>query len=90
MAWFDNDENNVGTISARLSGDAANVQGALGYPLSNIIQSVTNFFLGIILAFYYSWKLALLCLANVPFIAGSVVFEAKYDYDLKFLVIFAF
>lgn len=27
MGWFDDDENSVGALSARLTGDAANIQG---------------------------------------------------------------
>uniref|UniRef100_A0A1I8MSE5 ABC-type xenobiotic transporter n=1 Tax=Musca domestica TaxID=7370 RepID=A0A1I8MSE5_MUSDO len=78
MAWFDKDTNSVGALSARLSGDAAGVQGAIGYPLSGIIQAFSNFVVGLTLSFYYSWKLALLCLSTCPIIVGSVIFEAKF------------
>lgn len=78
IAWFDRDVNSVGSLSARLSGDAAGVQGAIGYPLSGLIQAFSNFIVGITISFYYSWKLALLCLSSCPFIVGSVIFEAKY------------
>lgn len=77
MAWFDKDTSSVGALSARLSGDAAGVQGAIGYPLSGLIQAFSNFVVGLTLAFYYSWKLALLCLSTCPIIVGSVIFEAK-------------
>ncbi|XP_073843183.1 multidrug resistance protein homolog 65-like [Musca autumnalis] len=78
MAWFDKDTNSVGALSARLSGDAAGVQGAIGYPLSGLIQAFSNFVVGLTLSFYYSWKLALLCLSTCPIIVGSVIFEAKF------------
>ncbi|XP_061393533.1 multidrug resistance protein homolog 65 [Musca vetustissima] len=78
MAWFDRDTNSVGALSARLSGDAAGIQGAIGYPLSGIIQAFSNFVIGLTLSFYYSWKLALLCLSTCPIIVGSVIFEAKF------------
>lgn len=77
IGWFDEDINSVGALSARLSGDAAGVQGSIGYPLSGLIQAFSNFVIGLTLSFYYSWKLALLCVSSCPIIVGSVIFEAK-------------
>lgn len=77
ISWYDEDVNSVGSLSARLAGDAAGVQGAIGYPLSGLIQAFSNFVVGLALSFYYSWRLALLCLSTCPIIIGSVIFEAK-------------
>lgn len=77
VGWFDEEKNSVGALSARLAGDAANVQGAIGFPLSGLIQAVSNFICSGTIAFYYSWKLALLCLVTCPFIIGSVIYEAS-------------
>lgn len=77
IAWFDEERNSVGALSARLSGDAADVNGAIGYPLSAILQALTNITVSVVTAFIFSWKLTLVCLASVPFIVGSVVIEAK-------------
>ncbi|EDW93628.1 uncharacterized protein Dyak_GE20490 [Drosophila yakuba] len=78
MGWFDRKENSIGALSARLSGDAASVQGAIGFPLSNIIQAFTNFICSIAIAFPYSWELALICLSTSPFMIASIVFEARF------------
>ncbi|XP_059216355.1 multidrug resistance protein homolog 65 [Stomoxys calcitrans] len=78
MAWFDNESNSVGALSARLSGDAAGVQGAIGYPLSGLIQAFSNFVVSLSVSFFYSWKLALVCVCACPVIVGSVIFEAKF------------
>lgn len=78
MGWFDRKENSIGALSARLSGDAASVQGAIGFPLSNIIQAFTNFICSIAIAFPYSWELALICLSTSPFMVASIVFEARF------------
>ncbi|XP_061393524.1 multidrug resistance protein homolog 65 [Musca vetustissima] len=78
MAWFDRKENSVGSLSARLSGDASGVQGAIGFPLSNMLQAFSNFVCSFSIAFYYSWELALICLTTAPFMVASVIFEAKY------------
>ncbi|KAH8380773.1 hypothetical protein KR200_009961, partial [Drosophila serrata] len=78
MGWFDRKDNSIGALSARLSGDAASVQGAIGFPLSNIIQAFTNFICSISIAFPYSWELALICLSTSPFMIASIVFEARF------------
>ncbi|XP_068150003.1 LOW QUALITY PROTEIN: multidrug resistance protein homolog 65-like [Drosophila tropicalis] len=78
MGWFDEKENSIGALSARLSGDAASVQGAIGFPLSNILQAFTNFICSISIAFPYSWELALICLSTSPFMIASIVFEARF------------
>ncbi|EDW30066.1 GL22524 [Drosophila persimilis] len=78
MGWFDRKDNSIGALSARLSGDAASVQGAIGFPLSNIIQALTNFICSIAIAFPYSWELALICLSTAPFMIASIVFEARF------------
>jgi len=78
MGWFDRKENSIGALSARLAGDAASVQGAIGFPLSNIIQAFTNFICSISIAFPYSWELALICLSTSPFMIASIVFEARF------------
>ncbi|XP_037907069.1 multidrug resistance protein homolog 65-like isoform X1 [Hermetia illucens] len=78
MAWFDREEQSVGALSARLAGDSASLQASMGFSLSGIIQSISNFIMGVSIAMYYSWRLALVCLTMVPIIVGSVVFEAKY------------
>ncbi|XP_060651912.1 multidrug resistance protein homolog 65 [Drosophila nasuta] len=77
IGFFDQEQNSVGALSARLSGEAAGVQGAIGYPLSGMIQALANFVSGVSVAMYYNWKLSLLCLANCPIIVGSVIVEAK-------------
>lgn len=77
VGWFDEEKNSVGALSARLAGDAANVQGAIGFPLSGLIQAFSNFICSGTISFYYSWKLALLCLSTCPFIVGSVIYEAR-------------
>ncbi|GAB0096239.1 Multidrug resistance protein homolog 65 [Sergentomyia squamirostris] len=78
MAWFDQDFNSVGALTARLSGDAANVRSAVGQPIGGIIQAITTLVVGISVAMVYSWKLALVCMCFVPLVLGSVIFEAKF------------
>ncbi|XP_026840827.1 multidrug resistance protein 1A [Drosophila persimilis] len=68
VAWFDDKANGTGSLCARLSGDAAAVQGATGQRIGTIIQSVSTLALGIGLSMYYEWSLGLVALAFTPFI----------------------
>lgn len=77
MGWFDEKKNSVGALSARLSGDAASVQGAIGFPFSRMIHCITIIILGAIIGVYYSWKLALVCSSSIPLIIYVVLLEAK-------------
>lgn len=78
IAWFDDDKHAVGALSARLAGDTANVQGVVGYPLSQMIQAVFTFVISVIIAFNYNLKLVGVCLAFIPFFVISVVYEARF------------
>ncbi|XP_052841977.1 LOW QUALITY PROTEIN: ATP-dependent translocase ABCB1 [Drosophila gunungcola] len=68
VAWFDDKANGTGSLCARLSGDAAAVQGATGQRIGTIIQSVSTLALGVGLSMYYEWSLGLVALAFTPFI----------------------
>ncbi|KAH8413681.1 hypothetical protein KR222_003542 [Zaprionus bogoriensis] len=71
VAWFDDRANGTGSLCARLSGDAAAVQGATGQRIGSIIQSIATIVLGIALAMYYEWSLGLVAIAFMPFILIS-------------------
>ncbi|XP_055915258.1 multidrug resistance protein homolog 65-like [Eupeodes corollae] len=78
IGWFDEEENSVGVLSARLAGDAASVQGAIGQPMSGLIQAAANFVCCLSFAFYFSWQMSLACLCTSPFMIGSIFIEAKF------------
>lgn len=77
MAWFDSSKNNVGSLCARLSGDAASIQGATGTWVGAVFQAFSTFFIGIMVSFFYSWKLTLVSLVSSPLVFLGVFFEAR-------------
>lgn len=77
IGWFDRETNSVGALCARLSGDAASVQGATGSRIGVLFQALTTMIASIVLALYYQWKLGLVALAFVPFLLVSTYFQAK-------------
>lgn len=50
----------------------------IGFPLGVILQSISTFVIGIIVAFNYSMKLSFVCLATVPLSLLTVLIEAKH------------
>ncbi|CAF3678455.1 unnamed protein product [Rotaria sp. Silwood1] len=72
IAYFDNPDNNTGALCTRLATEASAVQGASGIRIGTMLQNIATLSTGIIITFVFSWQLALLVLAFVPFmVAGS-------------------
>lgn len=78
VGWFDKESNSVGALCTKLSIDGASVQGAIGYPIGGLFQAFSTLLVGVSIAFYYSWKLALVCLSFIPFVIGSILVEARF------------
>lgn len=66
IAWFDDKSNGTGTLCARLSSDAAAVQGATGQRVGSVLSSISTLVLAIGIAMYYEWRLGLVALAFTP------------------------
>lgn len=77
IAWYDDEKNGIGALSARLSGNASGVQDAFGYPLCSVIQCLTAFIVGAVMAYSYNWKLATICLIQVPLVVALVIWDSK-------------
>ncbi|XP_044044202.1 bile salt export pump-like [Siniperca chuatsi] len=77
IGWFDDHRNSPGALTTRLATDASQVQGATGSQIGMIVNSLTNIGVAIIMSFCFSWKLTLLILCFLPFIALSGGFQAK-------------
>ena len=61
MGWYDTVE--TGTITNRLSSDVSLIQDAVSDKMGAYIQAVSSFLVGIIIAFYFSWKLTLVIMS---------------------------
>ena len=75
MGWYDLQENNTGSLCARLSGDAAKVQGATGARVGSILQGISGIVLAIALGLYFNWKLGLVCSVFFPLMIGATMAE---------------
>ncbi|KFQ16908.1 Bile salt export pump, partial [Merops nubicus] len=77
IGWFDDPKNSPGALTTSLATDASQVQGATGSQIGMIISSITNIGMAMIIAFYFSWKLSLVILCFLPFLALSGAVQAK-------------
>uniref|UniRef100_A0A8K9VGW6 Bile salt export pump n=1 Tax=Oncorhynchus mykiss TaxID=8022 RepID=A0A8K9VGW6_ONCMY len=77
VGWFDDHRNSPGALTTRLATDASQVQGATGSQIGMIVNSLTNIGVAVIISFYFSWKLSLVILCFLPFLALSGGFQAK-------------
>lgn len=77
IGWFDDPENGVGSLTARLAADAAAVQGATGTRIGALMQASATIVIGILLSLYFTWKMTLVSLVSVPMVIGAVVLEGR-------------
>ncbi|RZC33786.1 multidrug resistance protein 1, partial [Asbolus verrucosus] len=77
MGWYDKKDNGVGALCARLSGEAAHVQGATGQRIGTILQSIATLGLSVGLSMYYQWKLGLVAMAFTPFILIAIFLQHR-------------
>ncbi|ELT96740.1 hypothetical protein CAPTEDRAFT_196652 [Capitella teleta] len=66
IAFFDDNNNSTGTLCARLASDTSAVQGATGFRLGTIAQSIASLGGGICIGFIFSWKMTLVILTFAP------------------------
>ncbi|XP_022833220.1 multidrug resistance protein homolog 49-like [Spodoptera litura] len=75
IGYYDREANTVGALCARLSGDAAEVQGATGLRIGLILQGVSSVVLGVLMGLSFDWKLTLVATAFLPIMIGSIWLE---------------
>ncbi|XP_063364406.1 ATP-dependent translocase ABCB1-like [Cydia amplana] len=68
IAFFDERANSTGALCARLSAEAAHVQGATGHRISTLVQCIGTVFLSLGMALTSEWRVALVALAFVPLV----------------------
>jgi len=66
IAYFDKEENSVGALTTKLAEDSRAVTKASGENVAIMLQSLATLLLGLAIAFWASWKIALVVLATFP------------------------
>ncbi|KAK4872647.1 hypothetical protein RN001_014676 [Aquatica leii] len=77
MAYYDDKDHGVGSLCARLSGEAASVQGATGQRIGTILNSISTVLIALGTSFYYEWRVAFVSMCFSPLIVLSFYLEQK-------------
>ncbi|OMJ07536.1 Multidrug resistance protein 1A [Smittium culicis] len=76
MSWFD--KVSTGDLTTRISSDVSVIQDGIGVKFGYLVQYVSTFITGLILAFARGYKMALVVLAVMPLLAGVGTFMGIY------------
>lgn len=68
---------NIGTLSSRVVGDAAQISLSINSCLTNYLQSPFTIISSLCACFYISWKLSMVIFFGVPLIVMPIVFFAR-------------
>ncbi|KAJ3111272.1 tRNA N6-adenosine threonylcarbamoyltransferase [Phlyctochytrium bullatum] len=85
MAFFDDEKNSTGSLTARLATDTKLIYGLTGRCMGPIAQTTVTLLTGLLIAFSNGWQLTLIVMAAVPFIAigGMLQMNAMSGFGSK-------
>ncbi|KAM3180235.1 hypothetical protein ACTXT7_016685 [Hymenolepis weldensis] len=77
VGWFDKPENQPGALTGRLAADVPTLQNLTGRRLASLIETFVLIVTSLLIAFIYSWQIALLSLAYFPVLVVAGMFEMQ-------------
>ncbi|KAI8436928.1 hypothetical protein MSG28_010354 [Choristoneura fumiferana] len=77
IGFYDDKENSTGALCARLSGEAASVQGATGQRIGTVLSAFGTFGFALALSLIYEWRVGLVALAFVPIMVAILYKEGR-------------
>ncbi|VDL58918.1 unnamed protein product [Hymenolepis diminuta] len=77
VGWFDKPENQPGALTGRLAADVPTLQNLTGRRLASLIETFVLIVTSLLIAFIYSWQVALLSLAYFPILVVAGMFEMQ-------------
>lgn len=66
VGWYDDDKNNSGVLTSKLSTDALAVKGQFGDTMGLLTQNIVTFIAAIVIAGINSWRIMVVVLATLP------------------------
>ncbi|CDW74227.1 abc transporter [Stylonychia lemnae] len=76
FAWFDNKERTPGILGNYLAEEVNNLNGLTSEAINSFIEAIFCLAIGIFIAFFYSWRLALIGLGASPFVViGGIALQ---------------
>ena len=73
IGYFDIDDNSPGGLLTKLSIDTTQLNSIILTIIGDVLQTFGNTVCGLVIGFYYDWKLTLICICFIPFIVISIV-----------------
>lgn len=77
IAFFDEERNSTGHLTAQLADLATKVYGLFGVTQGVIIQSIFTIVAGAIIGLCYSWRIALVGIACIPFTLSAGIVRLR-------------
>jgi ABC-type multidrug transport system fused ATPase/permease subunit len=79
IGWFDLRENAPGVLNGVLSSDVQALNGASTEGSAVVMESTFAMIVGIVIGFYYHWKISLVALGCVPFMVLGGAINTKFQ-----------
>ncbi|CAO0789626.1 unnamed protein product [Mucor circinelloides] len=79
VGYFDQAENSLGALTAKLAVDAKNVNELITKVSGDVTQILVTAITGLVIAFTQSWMLTLIILCMAPFIAFANYYQSKIE-----------
>jgi ABC-type multidrug transport system fused ATPase/permease subunit len=80
ISYYDEDDNSVGALTARMASDPTQLQQLLGINMVVVLISIFNIVGCISMSFYFGWKLTLLTVcSSMPIILIAGFFRIRYE-----------
>lgn len=76
MAWFDVNES--GDLTTKMSDGIDRIKDGIGDKMGILFTYTANFISGMVVAFAFSWKMALVMIAFVPLLGGLIGFLVQF------------
>jgi len=77
IGWFDDKRNMTGILTTRLATDTTLVYELTANQITTLLQIISSFVSGIVVAFTGSWKVSLVCLATIPVLLVTIFFHMR-------------
>ncbi|KAM3180950.1 hypothetical protein ACTXT7_015299 [Hymenolepis weldensis] len=75
VGWFDDINNQPGSLTGCLAADAPTLQNISGRRFASFLEVITLIIVALVIAFVYSWQIALVALAYFPVLIAVGAFE---------------
>ena len=77
VSWFDDEQKAPGVLTTMLSEEVSTLNGMTTETLSTVMEAILGLIIGVLLACYFSWPIALMTLASFPIMIIGVIGMSK-------------